>query len=127
MIDWLELRWRRLVGTFAADRLGQRVEDEIQSHVALDVDAQIAAGVSAGVAVRNARLRLGGTTQFAERCRDERQLAWLREFAKDVGLACRQLAVNPGFALAAAVTLGLGIGAASAHAAWAESSCAAHG
>jgi len=90
------------------------IEDEIQSHIQLHADELIAAGQAPEVAHRNARLRLGGVAQIADRCREQRRFAGLRAGGRNLHLTMRRLARDRSFSIAAVLMLALGIGATSA-------------
>ena len=85
------------------DRLPYRAADGEASPPACQPDA-----------LRAARLKFGGVAQVREATRDELRGAWLRDFGRDLRVACRALARVPSFSLTAILTIGLGIGAAAA-------------
>jgi predicted permease len=95
-------------------RRDDRIAEEIAFHIEQQTAKHIAAGMSPEDALRAARLKFGGAAQVREATRDELRGAWLRDFARDLRIACRGLAHVPSFSLTAILTIGLGIGAAAA-------------
>lgn len=90
------------------------VDAELESHIALDTEAGVRAGLSEEEARRNAMLRLGGMEQARQSYRDRRTLPWLENTLRDVRYALRGFRRNPLFAFTVIATLALGIGATTA-------------
>ena len=74
-------------------------------------DEKVQAGMTPEEARRAAMIELGGIEVVKDQVRDVRAGAFLDTFAQDVRYAVRLLARNPLFALTAALSLAIGIGA----------------
>jgi putative ABC transport system permease protein len=92
----------------------QELDEELRSHLQHEIEKCIKAGMSQREAVRRAHLALGGLDQVKEHCRDARGTRWVDEFTQDLRYAFRLQRRSPTFALAAFVSLSLGIGAVTA-------------
>ena len=101
----------RVRGTFGAARRDRDLADEIDAHLQLHIDDNIRAGMTATEARRRAILALGGIDQTTEPYRDQRGIPAVSHLIRDTRYGLRTLRRNPGFAAAAIVTLGLGLGA----------------
>ena len=104
---------RRVRGVFSAAGDAD-VADELACHLQLHIDDNVRAGMSPAEARRQALVKLGGLEQSMEACREQRTAPLLESIVRDVGYGVRVLAKHRGFAAAAIIVLGLGIGANTA-------------
>jgi hypothetical protein len=85
------------------------MDEEMRAHLARETEQNIARGMAPDQARCAARRAFGGLEQIKERERDARGLPWLEDSLRDLRHAARSLGRNPGFALAAVLTLTLGL------------------
>ena len=109
-----------LFGLFRKNRRESEMAEEIQAHVDLLTERNIAAGMLPNEA-RNAALRaFGGVEQIKEVAREERVWRWADDFLQDLRSGARMLRRNPGFSAIAILCLTLGIGTNTAVLSWIE-------
>src|SRR5204862_2412951 len=107
LLKGLSARARSLLASRASEA---RMEEEFRYHIAMEAERLVAAGVAPDEARRRALVAFGGLDNHREAMRDGRGARLLADFAGDVRYAIRAMRRSPGFAIAVAVTLGMGIG-----------------
>ncbi len=104
----------RLAGVFSKDRRENDIAAEIESHLQMQIEDNLRAGMSAEHARRDAILKLGGVEQTRQAYRERGTIPFVESLLYDIRYALRQCRREPAFAITVAIVLALGIGACAA-------------
>jgi predicted permease len=92
----------------------EEFDEELRFHLEQSTVRNMAAGMTAKEARRQAMIELGGLERTREQCYQARPGWWLGTVAEDVRYALRGFGRNPVFTIAVIATLAVGIGATTA-------------
>jgi predicted permease len=95
--------WSKIVNVVRWDRVNREIDEELEAH--------IEAAIEVGRDPAEARHALGSALRHREASLDVRVATWLHALRADAGFALRQLCKHKGTSAAAALSLGLAMGA----------------
>lgn len=101
------MKWPRYFGRRRADA---ELREEMNVHLAAEIEENLARGYSLEEARRAALLKLGNLQQVRERLWRQNTIAWLDSLWRDLKHSVRALRRSPSFALVTIVVIALGIG-----------------
>ncbi len=104
----------RLIGLFDTARRERELSDELESHLQLQIDENLRAGMAPDDARREALVRFGGAESVKEAYRDRRGIPLIETTLQDARYAMRTLRRTRGATVLGILVMALGIGANTA-------------
>ena len=106
---WLRYMRGRFQALFKKERLDREMSEEMRSHIEMQIQENIGAGMKPEQARHAALRQFGQVESIKETCRDQRGFAWLEILGRDACFGLRVLWKNPGFATVSVLSLAAGI------------------
>jgi predicted permease len=105
---------RRLRSILKPEMANVELSEELQFHLARQLEENLAAGMPPDEARRAAQMEFGSVARITEQCHNTRELILLQELLRNAHYGMRSFRKNPGFTVVTLLTLSLGIGICTA-------------
>jgi macrolide transport system ATP-binding/permease protein len=106
----IRARLLRFGGLFWKGRREREFAAEIETHLQMQIEDNLRAGMNAEEARRAALVKLGGLEQAKQAYRERGTVPFFESVWQDLRFALRQFVKNPAFACTAVLVLALGMG-----------------
>jgi putative ABC transport system permease protein len=103
----------RVREAFGRRRIADELDEELRLHLEMEVEYNIAHGMSPADARRAATLAFGGVERFREETRESRGFVAVERVLRDLRFTLRRFRRTPAFTVGAIATLSIGLGAAT--------------